>query len=224
MDPQTQSNRPRTPDLDRLTAMYNHLRDHEHDQQSQLTLRNWWDGALRSAAEMTMPPGAYVAELGRLGLRGKAHTGYMYARRLLEEHLGYSEVRFERFESPGRDAELGRIEYVGDAEVVRIRVASFLQIWTPIHYTVCHEAAHPAAGHVSLEMLRSIRDHGIGAEARAISDRRLARQPPLLTGAAPEVLHALHEAEANLRAEYGILHMTLDYLALEAETPGQPFR
>lgn len=222
LDPQTQSNQPGTPDLERLSALYEVTEDSSG--QSQLTQSGNWQEEVRAAAEQIVPPGVYVAELRELDLLRKPYTAHQYARVLLRDRLGYTQVEFGYFDSRSRQDEVARIQYYDDSKVVSIRLASFLKSWLSTQHSIFHEAAHPAAGHVSFDMLKDIEQHGIGNKVTAVYENRLARQAPLLTGAPAEVLYELQEAEADLRAEYGILYARLEDLALEAESPGQFFR
>lgn len=188
--------------------------------------------ALEALAADRLPFEEYVLELALLGLHGRKHSLEEYAvalgtytdRRVEIAVLSNAEFDLGAPGPANADGAFGRLVLAAEGTEARVEIPAGLSPW--LHqFTVAHELGHLAAAHPPqipgspLPPAREAQD--AGAEGRDGSPRRLARKPPLVSGVPPEALNGLHEAEADLRAQYAIITGSLGGMTVQTSRLSQ---
>lgn len=176
-----------------------------------------WHAKVAAFVAGLIPYEQYMRELVLLGLKGVPFTGDAYSEALADKLdlririLRPTNVALER-------RRLGRTTRHADSrDLLTIEIPVRLGRGWLYNYTLLHELGHVAAGHPPLPP-------DLPAEALTDlepPDERLARKVPLTSGLPKGALGDLYEAEAELRAQHGMLAGSLGQLALGTERLNQ---
>ena len=175
-----------------------------------------WRAVVSEAVAGLVPYEEYVRELSLLGLKGVPFTGDVYSEALATK-LGVL-IRTVRPTNVAMDRrELGRATWTAKPPELLVEVPVRLGRGWLYQYTLLHEMGHIAAGHSPLPV-------DLPDDAPVALDpppKRLARKPPLTQGLPKGALRDLYEAEAELRAQHGMLAGSLGELSLGTERLNQ---
>jgi hypothetical protein len=175
-----------------------------------------WHAQVAAFVASLIPYEEYVRELALLGLKGTPFTGDAYSEALANKLdvririLRPTNVALER-------RQLGRTTRHPDSGDVTVEIPVRLGRGWLYNYTLLHELGHVAAGHPPLP---PDLDEATLADLEP-PDERLARKAPLTSGLPKGALGDLYEAEAELRAQHGMLAGSLGELALGTERLNQ---
>lgn len=187
--------------------------------------------ALEALAADRLPFEEYVLELTLLGLHGRKHSLEEYAAALgayIERRVEIAVLSNAEFDLGARGLTnapvgFGRLVYAAEGTEVRVEVPAGLSPW--LHqFTAAHELGHLAAAHPPIPaspLARAREAQDTGTQGRYEPQRRLARKSPLISSLPPEALNGLHEAEADLRAQYAIITCSLGTMTVETSRLSQ---